>query len=156
MMRFGLDSPTYIHTRLDNYYSCRYISLAVVICCCGRIVGPSGSMDCFNECIVDYTATITFINPNTQIVNGEFAYLVVVTRPDGLKVKTYYDAKTGLKVKQYTDVPGSSINEFSDYRAINGGIKIPYKYTTNLIGDQAKFEVTNAVANSELGDGEFR
>ena len=107
---------------------------------------------------LDYTKPgyVLDLNPNTQIVNGEFAYLVVVTRPDGLKVKSYYDAKTGLKVKQYTDVAGASVNEYSDYRTINGGIKIPYAFTTGLLGDTVDFTVTNAVANTDISSAEFK
>jgi hypothetical protein len=96
------------------------------------------------------------LDPMTQIVNGEFTYLVIVTRPDGLKVKNYFDTKTGLKVKQVTDVAGASVNEFSDYRAINGGIKIPYTFVTGLLGESVEFKITDAVANSDLSVGEFK
>ncbi|MEO8885708.1 MAG: M1 family metallopeptidase [Mucilaginibacter sp.] len=107
---------------------------------------------------LDYTKPgyVLDLDPNTQVVNGEFAYLITVTRPDGTKVKSYFDAKTGLKVKQTTVVQGASVNEFSDYRAINGGIKIPYKINTGLLGEPVEFTITNAVANSGLMDGEFK
>jgi hypothetical protein len=107
---------------------------------------------------LDYTQPgyVLTLDPMTQIVNGELAYLVVVTRPDGLKVKSYFDTKTGLKVKQVTDVAGASVNEFSDYRAINGGIKIPYTFVTGLLGESVEFKITDAVANSDLSAGEFK
>ena len=107
---------------------------------------------------LDYTKPgyVLALDPMTQIVNGELAYLVTVTRPDGLKVKNYFDTKTGLKVKQVTDVQGASVNEFSDYRAINGGIKIPYTFVTGLLGESVEFKITDAVANSDLSAGEFK
>ncbi len=107
---------------------------------------------------LDYTQPgyVLTLDPMTQIVNGELAYLVVVTRPDGLKVRNYFDTKTGLKVKQVTDVQGASVNEFSDYRAINGGIKIPYTFVTGLLGESVEFKITDAVANSDLSVGEFK
>ncbi|MDB5011078.1 MAG: hypothetical protein JWQ06_1867, partial [Mucilaginibacter sp.] len=93
--------------------------------------------------------------PVLQVVNDQLAYLVTVTHPDGVRVKCYFDTKTGLKIKQLTDTPGSTVNEFRDYREVNGGIKIPFDTQTTLLGQPVEFKVSGAVANSGLTDGLF-
>jgi len=95
------------------------------------------------------------LSDDMQVVNDNLAYLVIVTRPDGLKVKSYFDAKTGLKIKQMTDTPGATVNEFGDYREVNGGIKIPFTVKTVVLGQQTEFKVTGAVANTGISDGLF-
>lgn len=94
--------------------------------------------------------------PTQQVVGDNLAYLVNVTTPDGVKVKTYFDTKTGLKLKQYIDAPNSTVTEYSDYREVNGGVKIPFDMKTSIIGQPVDFKVTGAVANSGLTDGQFK
>ena len=45
------------------------------------------------------------LDPRLQVVNGELAYLLYVTEPDGVKMRYYYDAQTNFKIKQYIDIP---------------------------------------------------
>jgi hypothetical protein len=94
--------------------------------------------------------------PMQQVVGDDLAYLIIVTRPDGIKVKSYYDVKTGLKIKQFTDSPGSTVSEFSDYREINGGVKIPFDTKTSVLGQPVEFKVTGAVANGGVGNEVFK
>jgi len=82
--------------------------------------------------------------------------LVIVTHPDGLRVKSFFDMKTGLKIKQFTDTPGSTVNEFGDYREVNGGVKIPFEVKTTVLGQPIDFKVSGAVANTGLADGIFK
>jgi len=91
-----------------------------------------------------------------QVVGDKMAYLILVTHPDGVRVKCYFDIKTGLKIKQLTDTPGSTVNEYSDYREVNGGVKIPYDIKTSVLGQPVEFKVNGAVANSGLLDGVFK
>jgi hypothetical protein len=102
---------------------------------------------------VGYVLTLA---DNLQVVGDQLAYLVTVTRPDGLKVKSYFDTKTGLKIKQLTDTPGSTVMEFSDYREVNGGVKIPFDVKTAVLGQPVDFKVSGAVANSGLTDAQFK
>jgi hypothetical protein len=87
-----------------------------------------------------------------QVVGKDLAYLVNVTYPGGTVVKAYFDQKTGLKVRQYTDVPGASVTEWSDYRDTAAGVKVPYKISTNLLGQPVDFEVKDVSVNSGVGE----
>jgi hypothetical protein len=88
-------------------------------------------------------------------VNDQLAYKVTVTHPDGIKVISYFDQKTGFKIKQITDVANSSATEFGDYRDVNG-VKVPYDIKTALLGQPVEFKVSNAAANTGLSDELFK
>ncbi len=65
-----------------------------------------------------------------KIVNGKSTYVVNVTYPSGKKLTSFYDMKTGLKVKETSKnkTPRGemeSVQEFKDYKAVNG-ILIPH------------------------------
>ncbi|HEY5326924.1 MAG TPA: hypothetical protein VIJ27_07985, partial [Mucilaginibacter sp.] len=94
--------------------------------------------------------------PTLQVVNNQLAYLVTVTSPDGTKVKYFYDQKTGLKIKQFTDVPGSALMEWGDYRAIQTGIIIPFSEKTVVVGQPIEFKVKSTAVNSGLTNDTFR
>jgi len=94
--------------------------------------------------------------PMMQVVNGELAYMVTVTGPDRVKVKYFYDQKTGLKIRQFTDVPNSTVMEFSDYRDINTGIKIPFTEKTTIVGQPIEFKVKGAMANGGISNDTFK
>ena len=96
------------------------------------------------------------LDPAMQVVGKDLAYLVNITYPGGTVVKAYFDQKTGLKVRQYTDVPGASITEWTDYRDTPAGIKIPYKLSTSLMGQPVDFEVKDVKVNRGVGDEVFK
>ncbi len=96
------------------------------------------------------------LDSELKVVSGHLAYLVTVTGPDGIRVKYFYDAKTGLKIKQYTDVPNSTRMEFGDYRDINTGVKIPFDETNSINGEPIGYKVTSATANTGLSDDTFK
>ena len=89
-------------------------------------------------------------------MNGQLAYLITVTAPTGVRVKYFYDMKTGLKLKQFTDVPGSAVMEFDDYRDIDTGIKIAFTEKTNVVGQPITFKVKSAKVNSGISDDLFK
>jgi hypothetical protein len=94
--------------------------------------------------------------PMMQVVNGQLAYLVTITNPEGIRVKHYYDPKTGFKLKRITDVPNATPSEYSDYKGIATGIKIPFSEKTFVGGIQADFKVTDAVVNSNVSNDDFK
>jgi len=94
--------------------------------------------------------------PVMQVINGTLAYLVTVTNPAGLRVKNYYDPKSGFKLKRITDVPGSTPSAYDDYRAIATGIKIPYSEKTYIGGTATVFNVTDARLNNNLSNDDFK
>ncbi len=91
-----------------------------------------------------------------KIVNNQLAYLVTVTSPDGVKVKYYYDQKTGLKIRQVTDVKGSTEMDWSDYQDIQTGIKIPFTEKTSVVGQPIELKVKNTSVNSGLSPDIFK
>jgi hypothetical protein len=95
------------------------------------------------------------LEKTVQVIGDKFAYLVTVTYPDGVRVKQYFDTKTGLKLKQATDVANAVPTQFDDYRDI-GGIKIPYSTKTVLMGAPVELKVSQATANTGLTDQEFK
>jgi hypothetical protein len=96
------------------------------------------------------------LDPNLKVVDGQLAYLVTVTSPEGIRVKYFYDQKTGLKIKQYTDVPGSTVMEFGDYREVTGGIKIPFDEKTAVVGYPIEYKVKTATVNVGLTNDTFK
>ncbi|MDB5031995.1 M1 family metallopeptidase [Mucilaginibacter sp.] len=95
------------------------------------------------------------LDSTLRAVNDVLTYLVVATHPDGTRVKSYFDIKTGYKIKQITDVANSSSTEFDDYRDVNG-VKIPYNIKTVLIGAPVELKVNSAVANTGLTNDMFK
>jgi hypothetical protein len=96
------------------------------------------------------------LDSTLKVVNGQLAYLITVTQPDGIKVKYFYDQKTGLKLKQYTDVPNSTRMEFSNYQNINTGIKIPFTELNSINGEPVEYKVKTATANTGLTNNVFK
>jgi hypothetical protein len=96
---------------------------------------------------LDYFKTgyaLTLTN-RLQIVNDELAYLVTVTTPNGTKIKNYYDAKTGFKLRVQTESADEGIVDYSDYHELKNGIFIPYTVHTQAFGQPLDFKVKSAV-----------
>ena len=100
-----------------------------------------------------YTAVL---DSNYQVVNGQLAYLITVTGPDNISVKYFYDQKTGLKVKQFTNVPNATVMEFSDYQNINTGIKLPFTEMNSVNGQPIQFKIKSAAANAGLTNDTYK
>ena len=91
-----------------------------------------------------------------KVVNGKLAYMLTVTSPEGLRIKYFYDQKTGLKLKQYTDVLKATIMEFDDYRDVGGGVKIPFSEKNAINGEPVEYHLKSAVVNSGVSETEFK
>jgi Peptidase family M1 domain len=100
-----------------------------------------------------YTMTL---DNKYNIVNGTLAFEVTVKDPNGLSVKYFYDQKTGLKLRQYTDAPNATHIEFDNYQSINTGVKIPFAEKNTVNGNPIDFKITSATANTNLGDDTFK
>ncbi|HVV55601.1 MAG TPA: hypothetical protein VHC47_09765, partial [Mucilaginibacter sp.] len=96
------------------------------------------------------------LDSTLKIVNGNLAYQLTVTQPDGISVEYFYDQKTGLKLKQYADVANASHLEFSNYQDINTGVKIPFTEGNNVNGAPIDYKVKSATANTGLSDDTFK
>jgi hypothetical protein len=91
-----------------------------------------------------------------HIIDGAPVYMVTVSQPDGIRVKYFYDQKTGLKVLQYADAPNSTHMAFSDYRAIGSGLKIPFTQQDIKGGSTITYKVSTATTNTNLPDDIFK
>ncbi|WP_165851995.1 M1 family metallopeptidase [Mucilaginibacter terrenus] len=100
-----------------------------------------------------YTLTLA---PNLQVVHDKLAYMVTITNPEGVRVKHWYDMKTGLKIKRVTDSAGSSPTEYDDYKGIPTGIKIPFSEKTSIGGAATAIKITDATVNSGISDADFK
>jgi hypothetical protein len=86
-----------------------------------------------------YTLQLT---PVMQMLNDSLVYLVTITTPDSVKIKSYYDQKTGLKVRE--TVQDATPIDFSDYRRVEG-IEIPFTEKTTFLGEAVDFRVKKVV-----------
>lgn len=84
------------------------------------------------------------LSPKLQVVNDSLTYLVTVTTPDSIKIRTWYNQKSGLKVRQSID--GATPVEYSGYRDVNG-IQIPFDEKAVFMGETADFKMKKATAN---------
>jgi hypothetical protein len=106
----------------------------------------------FPEMDFDKPGYTVVLDSRMQTLNGQLAYLVTVTFPDGTRMKYYYDEKSGLKLRQYEDFPEKLITEFGDYKDISNGVKIPYSEKTTLNGRLVEFKVKSVKVNAGMDD----
>jgi hypothetical protein len=88
-------------------------------------------------------------------IDGKDAYVVTVTSPSGTVSKKYYDAQTGLKLRdEVTTEQGTSSYDYSNYKEVSG-IMLPY---TQIVSQGVDFTltVTEAKINSGLKDEDFQ
>ena len=84
-------------------------------------------------------------------VNGQKAYRVVITNPQGYVTTNYYDTGTHLKVR--TESPqGSAV--LSDYKAVKG-IMFPYSSLTDYMDHTSKLTVKQISLNAPIADNVF-
>ena len=89
-------------------------------------------------------------------VDGKKLNVVQITTPDGQVIKDYFDANSGLKTKQEITKEGNvSITTYSDYQEVNG-IMLPFKQSSNALGQNMEMTMQEAKVNSGLKDSEFK
>jgi len=104
-----------------------------------------------------YTAEIVGV----EKVNGEDAYKVIMTDPDGNKTTEYYGTESGLKLKEVTVQKGPQgeitvTNELSDYEEVDG-IWIPRTMkTVGAMPAPMTMKVEDVKINEGLSDEEFK
>ena len=93
--------------------------------------------------------------PELTNINGKDAYVITVTSPSGTTSKKYYDAQTGLKLRDdITGDQGTSTYDYDNYKEVSG-IMVPF---TQKVSQQVEFTltVTDAKINSGLKDEDFK
>jgi len=94
-----------------------------------------------------------------EMIDGKEA-LVIKTKGEIVNSSVYYDAKTGLKLKevQSTSMGGRTQNQettFSDYKEYNG-IKFPTKKTGSMGPQKMSFTLSEAKINEDVNDDDFK
>ena len=96
-------------------------------------------------------------------VNGADAYVVESINVKGKKTTEYYDVQSGFLVKKVStsESPtgeGSTTQtiEYQDYRAIDGGYKVPYIVKENAGPQVITATVQTVTVNKGIDDGEFK
>ncbi|MBX2964803.1 MAG: peptidase, M16 family protein [Cyclobacteriaceae bacterium] len=92
----------------------------------------------------------------TETIEGEEAYKLVITSPDGRMTTTeYYSVSSGLKLRTSSDVTGDI--SYSDYTEIDG-VKIPMTLKTKnaMLPEAMITKVVSVKLNQQLSDEDFR
>ena len=86
-------------------------------------------------------------------------YVIQGNSPGGLPVKLYFDAESGLLVRQirYTEAfLGRNMQQidYDDYRDV-GGVKMPFKWTLAWQSGQGRYELTDVQPNTAIDAARF-
>jgi len=90
-----------------------------------------------------------------SVVGGNAANLLVLTTAKGVSVKMYFDAASGLLIRE--EIPAgklTSISEFSDYRAV-GGIQEPFFITKKIGEDAYEIKLDQITHNEQIAKENF-
>ncbi len=88
-------------------------------------------------------------------INGKDAYMITITSPSGAVSKKYYDAQTGLKLRdEVISDQGTGTFNYSNYKEVSG-IMVPFTQTVSQ-GVEFTLNVTDAKINSGLKDEDFQ
>lgn len=89
-------------------------------------------------------------------VEGQQAYEIRVTAPNGEQIIDYYAMDSGLKIRSVVKGEGGNMTtDYADYKAVNG-VKVPHTMTsTGMLPMPLVMEVQSVEVNSGLEDAEF-
>jgi hypothetical protein len=97
-----------------------------------------------------------------EVIEGKKAYVVEVERADGKKSTEYYDMASSLKIREISTsegpdgAPTSVINDFSDYKEVNG-VLFPHSITiSGVFPVPMKGSVTTLKVNEGIDDSVFK
>lgn len=92
----------------------------------------------------------------TEQIDGQAAYVLEYTDPDGNKQTEYFATDTGLKIRSVkTSGETTVVTDFSEYREVNG-IKFPFQVSqTGMAPFPLNFAVESVEINTGLADSLF-
>ena len=95
--------------------------------------------------------------PTVVMVNEHPAYLITINSANGNITKAYYALANDLKIREVRTSAGlTTVYDYSDYRNVGNGIKIPYDVKSSFFGENIELKVTDAKINSNLSDSLFQ
>ena len=111
---------------------------------------PSGIKRALNQWKTGFPVT-TIDDKEVNVIEG--------TGAGGSRFKLYFDAKTGLLVRQlrYADTPVGMVPtqvDYSDYREV-GGIRMPYKIVVTWTDGQSNILFTDVQPNAAIDAAQF-
>ncbi len=90
-------------------------------------------------------------------VNGNDAYKLTITDPVNKSTTVYFDAKTGLKIKEVSTLPqgqGTSVTTFSEYKDVDG-VKYPVVMNQTVGPQSIDINVDEVLVNKGINDEVF-
>ena len=93
-----------------------------------------------------------------ETIDGNNVYVIEVESANGNKQTEYFDIKSGLKVRSQSNQDGTLLQtDYSDYRDVEGGIKMPFKIvSTGQMPIPLAFEVQSVTVNTGVEDAVFK
>ena len=95
----------------------------------------------------------------SEKVNDKDAYKIKMTLPSGIRWFTYFDAESGLKIKEQKEMQTQmglieQVVTFDDYTDVDG-IKYPFKLTQSFGPQSVEMTVSSVKVNKGLADDIF-
>jgi hypothetical protein len=90
-----------------------------------------------------------------SLVNGKSATLFVLTTPKGVSVKIYFDAASGLPIRE--EIPAgdsTSVSDFSDFRQVNG-VQEPFLITKRIGEEVYEIKFDQIAYNTSISKEDF-
>lgn len=102
---------------------------------------------------------ITISSDGIEKVNDKDAYKIKMQTPSGTKWYSYFDAESGLKVKELRELetkmgPAQQVTIYGDYKDVDG-VKYPFKITQSFGPQTVEMTVSSIKVNKGLADDIF-
>lgn len=96
----------------------------------------------------------------TEKINGKDAHKIKMTLPSGIRWFNYFDAESGLKIKEQKEMQTQmglieQVVTYDNYTEVEG-IKYPFKITQSFGPQSVEMTVSNVKVNKGLADDIFK
>ena len=91
----------------------------------------------------------------SSTVNGKSANLLILTTAKGASVKMYFDAATGLLIRE--EIPSDNliaVSDYSDYRMVND-VQEPFSIVKKIGGDVYEIKLEQVIHNQQIAKDAF-
>jgi len=111
----------------------------------------------FPELYLNESTDTIVLNPELQLLDDNYVYLITISDSNGKIKREYFDEKTGLKVKETVENNGNVVSSvvLSDYREISG-IKFAWERKMEMGGNKIDFKVKEIKVNAGIPDTDFK
>ncbi len=90
-----------------------------------------------------------------MMINGKTANSIVINTPKGISIKVYFDAVSGLPVRDEIPNGGTSeITEYSDYRSVNG-VQQAFVHRITVGSETYEIKFDDVRTNQQIAKAEF-